>query len=236
VTLKQVAVLAILGACLMNQTKKTTPSAHGKIVILISKSGVRPLGGAIPIIIRYMNGESTAISFPEPAKTRAVHLLIGRRKEEPQEVSLGRVFYQKSGDVERWTREDAETITLAPGEQYEFTYDAGQRWPELFALGANLVQLKDRADEVRTVFSNTLEIDVAYDASTFPRLLEILSSEESTVDSREFAEEWIKKLHPGFRAGREGVSEARIWWTKHEKDPETLKQMEALNREPARSR
>jgi hypothetical protein len=216
----------------MNEMKQKTAWTADKSVELAAEPGVHSLGGAIPIKVLYVNREMEAISFKEPAKNRAVYFVIGRRKEEPQEVSLGRLFYHKSDDMERWTGEEAETITLAPGEHYEFSYDPGQRWPELFAPGVNLVRIKDRADDARTVLSNTLEIEVAYDMSTFPRLLEILSSEQSTVDARQFAEHWIKQLHPGFDLARGGIPEERIWWTKHEKDPQTTKRIEELNREP----
>jgi len=132
--------------------------------------------------------------------------------------------------MEYQTAERAEIITLSPGARYEFAYDPGQRWPEHFVPGTNLLRIKDLTDADKPNFSNVVEVRVAYDKSTFPRLLEILRDEKATIDSKQFADRWIKRLHPGFDAALGGVFEAQTWWTKHENDPQTIKQMEELNR------
>ena len=199
---------------------------------LSSEQTVRSLGGTIPLVVKYSNVSREPISFEEPAKTWEVHLLIGQPKETPEEVALGRIFYHKRGDLEYQTAEKAETITLSPGAHYEFACDPGQRWPELFVPGTNLLRIKDLTDADKPVFSNVVEVRVAYDKSTFLKLVEILKDEKATVDSRQFAERWIKRLYPGFDLARGGAFEARTWWTKHENDPQTTKQMEELNREP----
>jgi hypothetical protein len=222
-------LFAVLGASAMNQMKEMTSSNAGTAIALSSQQAVRSLGGTIPVVVRYSNVGRAPISFEEPAKTWEVHLLIGRAKET-EEVALGRIFYHKSGEKEYQTAERAETITLSPGAHYEFTYDPGQRWPEHFAPGTNLLRIKDLTDADKPNFSNVVEIRVAYDKSTFPRLLAILKDEKSTIDSKQFAERWIKRLHSGFDAARGGAFEAQTWWTKHENDPQTIKQMEELNR------
>jgi hypothetical protein len=215
----------------MNQMK-TSPTSNAPVAIQLSaKSEIYSLGGEIPVTVHYTNRGGGGITFREPAKTKAVHLLVAHLKQEPIEVSLGRVFFYKSGDLERWTAEEAEKISLAPGATYEFSYDPGERWPELFVPGVNLMRIKDLTRDTEAVLSNTLEVKVVYDGTTFPRLLGILSDEKSTVDSRQFAKEWIKRVHPGFDMDRGGVGEGRIWWTKHKKDPQTIKRIEELNRE-----
>jgi hypothetical protein len=214
----------------MNQMKEPTRANANVKIELSSQATVRSLGGPIPIAAKYSNIGRVPILFKEPAKSWGVHLLIGRAKEEPEEVAFGRIFYHKEDDMEYQTAERAETITLAPGAHYEFTYDPGQRWPEYFVPGTSLLRIKDLTDADNPNFSNIVEVRVAYDKSTFPRLLEILRDEKATIDSKQFAERWIKRLHPGFDAARGGVLEAQTWWTKHENDPQTIKQMEELNR------
>ena len=214
----------------MSQMKERTSSNASVAIELSSEQRIRSLGGTVPIIVRYSNVGKVPISFDEPAKTWEVHLLIGRPKENPEELALGRIFYHKSGEKEYQTAERAETITLAPGAHYEFAYDPGQKWPEYFVPGTSLLRIKDLTDADKPNFSNIVEVRVAYDKSTFPRLIEILKDEKSTADSKQFAERWIKRLHPGFDAARGGVLEAQTWWTKHENDPQTIKQVEELNR------
>lgn len=214
----------------MNQMKERTSSNRSVAIEISSEQRIRSLGGTVPIVVRYSNVGRIAISFDEPAKTWEVHLLIGRPKEDPEEAALGRIFYQKSGDEEYQTAERAETIALAPSAHYEFTYDPGQRWPEYFTPGTNLLRIKDLTDADKPNYSNVVEVRVAYDKSTFPKLIEILNDEKSTFDSKQFAERWIKRLYAGFDAARGGVFEAQTWWAKHENDPQTIKQMEELNR------
>jgi hypothetical protein len=214
----------------MNQMKESTRANANVKIELSTPPTVRSLSGPIPIAAKYSNVGRTPILFKEPAKAWEVHLLIGRAKEEPEEVALGRIFYQKEGGMEYQTAERAEIITLSPGARYEFAYDPGQRWPEHFVPGTNLLRIKDLTDADKPNFSNVVEVRVAYDKSTFPRLLEILRDEKATIDSKQFADRWIKRLHPGFDAALGGVFEAQTWWTKHENDPQTIKQMEELNR------
>lgn len=228
-----------------NQITEDAGSSAKKAILLAAEQQLRSLGGPVPIMVRYVNRTKGSLSFREPAKTWEVHLLVGRPAEDPKEVPFGRIFSYRKGDLARWTIEDAETITLAPGATYDFKYDLGKRWPELFAPGVNLVRIKDRSDDSETVFSNTLEIRVACDRSTFPYLLAIASDEQSSVDSCRFAAEWIRRLYPGFQlatgeitdsdrtANRKHIGEAQSWWDAHASDAAVLQQIEKLNSEKA---
>jgi len=223
-------------------TRKPAPSTKKEIVIAPEKVSC-PLGGPVPLVVRYVNRTNGTLSFREPAKTWEVKLLVGRPGAGPAEVPFGRIFVYKSGDLERRTIEDAETIVLQPGGVHEFKYDVGRRWPELFVPGVNLVGIKDESDDAETVFSNKIEVRAAYDKSTFPLLLAIVADEQSTVDSCRFAAYWISRLYPGFEIATGAVTDeqrnenrkridlARAWWDAHGKDAETVKRIENLNRE-----
>lgn len=233
--------LFFLGGFTMDSSMGATRSPKKQIIVATERE-VYSLGGSIPIIVRYLNRTTSILSFREPAKTWEVKLMVGRRKKEAREVPFGRIFLYKSGDLERRTIEDAETIALKPSDVYEFHYDVGNRWPELFVPGVNVVRIKDLSDDTETISSNELEVRVVYDRSTFPMLLTIASDDRSTVESRRFASYWIGRIFPGFaitteeptdtqlKENRRRIAEARAWWDAHSGDPDTLKRIENVNR------
>jgi hypothetical protein len=239
-----VVCLIALGGCAMNNesANKIAPTTK-KEVVVATEEITRSLGGSVPVTISYFNRTNGDMSLREPAKTWEVKLLSGSLDEKSAEMPFGRIFYYKSGDLERRTIENAETIELEPGGVYEFEYDVGQRWPELFVPGVNVLQVKDVWDDDETVFSNEIEVNVIYDESTFPALLAIAGNEESTVDSCQFASHWISQIYNDFHLAtgditddqkeenRDSIAAARIWWDAHGNDTETLELIESLNPE-----
>lgn len=224
-----------------NESANRIAPTTKKEIVVATEEITRSLGGSVPVTISYFNRTNGDMSLREPVKTWEVKLLAGRPDEKPAEVPFGRIFYYKSGDLERRTIESAETIELEPGGVYEFEYDVGQRWPELFVPGVNVLRVKDVWDDEETVFSNDIEVNVIYDEFTFPALLAIAENEESTVDSCRFASRWISQIYKDFHLTTEDVTDdqqeenhesiaaARIWWEAHGKDAETLKLVESLN-------
>lgn len=203
-----------------------------------------PLGGMIPIHVRYQNRSQTTISFREPQKTWSVQMAVGRPNAAPVEVAFGRIGGGTKGGVTRWTVERAETITLGPGATYEFDYDAGQRWPDQFAPGFHVLQIKDMSDDSETVLSNQVDIRVVYDQSTFPALLALASADKATLDVRAFAAKWIAALFPDFHlspapdpahaaAEKEQFAKARAWWSAHGNEPGVGRQISRLNSDAA---
>lgn len=224
----------------MDNALGTTCSTK-KEIVLAGERDVCLLGGPIPIIVRYINHTTGTVSFRDPTKTWEVKLMVGRRKGDPKVVPFGQIFFSKKGDLERRTIKKAAIISLEPNDVYEFKYDVGHRWPELFVPGVNVIRIKDLSDDAETALSNEFEVRIVYDRSTFPMLLTIAANKESTADSLRFANDWIGLVYPGFSIATENLTdiqrdenrrrtvEAGAWWDAHKTDPETLKRIEDLN-------
>jgi hypothetical protein len=234
--LRTAAVLLPIGACNMSDNLTLGAIPSPKTILLDGGRVLRSLGGSIPVTVRYENRGTAVLSFRQPEKTWEVHLLIGARNVAPVEEAIGRIFYSNIGGIVRRTVEDATTITLAPGRTYEFQFDPGQRWPELFVPGVNVLQVKDLSDDAGDILSNAVEIRVVYDAATFPALLAIAGQDNATLDSRQFAAEWIRRVYPDFSsigeaaASSQQLAEAQAWWRSHRNDSEVQRRIEELNR------
>jgi hypothetical protein len=195
----------LLGGCFMNDGVQGA-AATKKSIELAAPKRVFSLGGSIPIGVRYTNRSTSTLELRDPQKTWEVQLVAGG-----QTVSFGKILrYAGEGRV-RWSIETAETFSLAPGEQHSFQYDAGKRWPERFAPGANSLQVKDVTDDNETVLSNSITVRVEFTAETIPALLTILETEESSPDSKVFAEAWVRRFHPAYTNPAEG----RAWWAQN---------------------
>jgi len=185
-------------------------AATKRTIELAAPKRVFSLGGSIPIGVRYTNRTAKPLAMRDPQKTWEVQLLVGGTN-----VSFGKILrYAGEGRV-RWSVEDAEEFTVAPGGQHAFQYDAGKRWPERFLPGANSLQVKDVTDDSETVLSNAITVQVDLTAESFPAFLATLESEESSPEGKAFAEAWVRRLHPGFTS----ATEARTWWAQNSATP-----------------
>lgn len=212
------------------------------------EDGKHSLGGSIVLTANYLNTSDGSVSFREPIKMWEVKLQVIHNPDKKQEgtveeVPFGRIFYYKRDDgLERSTIEEAETISLAPDEQYQFNYDVAARWPDFFLPGTNLANIIDLSDDDVTLVSNQIPSQVVYDESTFPILLATVSDKEAPIESREFAVARIKKNYPAFAfVVKKDVSvqdqddnnkqliQAQLWWQSHANDVNVKQLMETLN-------
>ncbi len=209
----------------MSPQEQGPTGSTGKLIELAAPKRVFSLGGPIPIGIRYTNRSGGEIRFRDPKKTWEVQLAIGA-----VDVAFGKILRYQSGSLVDWSVEEAEMIVLAAGGKHSFEYDAGKRWPEHFAPGANRIQVKDLTDDNETVLSNPVEVRVEYSAATFLALLAILEDEAATVDGKVFAEKWVKRVYPGFTT----VAGARAWWEKNGAGPEVKAVLAKINGDGAK--
>ncbi len=200
-------------------------AATKKTIELAAPKRVFSLGGSIPIGVRYTNRSTAVLELRDPQKTWEVQLITAGMT-----VSFGKINrYAGEGRV-RWSIEPAETFSLAPGAQHSFQYDAGKRWPERFVPGVNPLQVKDVTDDSDTVLSNAIEVRVEFTAETIPALLTILEAEDSTPEAKEFAERWVRRLHPEFTS----PARARSWWEKAGATPAVAAAIAKVNQDAAK--
>lgn len=188
----------------------TDGMASKRVIELAAPKRVFSLGGPVSIGVRYTNNSPVEIRFREPQKTWEVQLRVGE-----VDLPFGKILRSTEDGMVSWAKEPAEEIVVAPGGQHAFQYDAGKRWPERFAPGENPLQIKDVTDDAETVLSNVIKVRVAFTAETIPALLSIHEAEDSTPEAKEFAERWVRRLHPGFTS----ATEARTWWAQHSATP-----------------
>jgi len=214
----------LLGGCFMSDGEQGAVATRKSIELAAPKQ-VFSLGGSIPIGVRYTNRSPGTLELRDPQKTWEVQLLAGGMT-----VSFGKINrYAGEGRV-RWSIESAETFSLAPGGQHSFQYDAGKRWPERFVPGVNPLQVKDVTDDAETVLSNTIDVRVEFTAETFPALLTILETEDSTPEAKAFAEAWVRRVQPGFTT----AAEARTWWERNGSTPAVAASIARINQDAAK--
>ncbi len=213
-----------MGGCFMSDGVQGA-AATKRTIELAAPKRVFSLGGSIPIGVRYTNRTAKPIIMRDPQKTWEVQLLVGGAN-----VSFGKILrYAGEGRV-RWSIEDAEEFTVAPGAQHAFQYDAGKRWPERFLPGVNELQIKDVTDDAETVLSNAIKVQVEFTPESFPAFLGILESEESSPEGKAFAETWVRRLHPGFST----TAEAQAWWTQIGATPAMAATIAKINQDAAK--
>lgn len=212
------------------------------------KDGHYFLGGPIELSTDYLNISDGPVSFREPAKTWEVQLQVKQNPEQNQdeeklEAPFGQIFFYKRDDgFERRTIEEAKTINLQPNEKHNFVCDIGTRWPEMFVPGVNLVSVKDLTDDDFPLQSNQVQVQVVYDESTFPTLLALAGDGQTTIDARQFATTWIKKIYPEFELvvktelstwetedNSKQIERAEKWWQANQNDTNILNQLKILN-------
>lgn len=196
-----------------------------KLIELAAPKRKFSLGESVPIGIRYTNQTAGTMEFRDPKKTWEVQLTIG-----DVDVPFGKILRHHDGVMLSWSVEEAEKVVLVPRAKHSFEYDAGKRWPERLIPGINRLQVRDLTDDNETVLSNPIEIRVEYSAATFPALLGIVGDEAATVDAKAFAEQWLKRVYPGFST----VAEARMWWEKNGAGPEVAAALAKINGEAAK--
>lgn len=225
-------------------TQGTTSAADDprrEIQIAAASGATYAVGGSIPLSISYRNSSSETLSFSEPARTWEVRLAARHGTASPREVPFGRIFYYKTENYERTTVEDAEEVILEPGARFDFDYDVGARWPELFEPGVHVLQIHDLSDDDEELHSNEVEIQVLFADSSVPELLTILGDEEASADSKLFAARWVGAVVPDFhlalpdpdeekqRENTAKIEEAGRWWQEHAADPSTRERIAAIN-------
>lgn len=210
-----------------------------KIVIGISEH-MHSLGGSVVLTVRYVNHGKASVSFREPAKTWEVQLQVRRPSDDTTlRVAFGQIFHTDHGGIQRQVIEDAETITLGPGEEHTFDSDVGLRWPELFAPGQTLLRVTDLTHDDGPL-SNEVRVNMAWDDATFPRLVTLAGDGQAPLASRRFAQQWIQRVHPSFHRTPEqdegeppltaqAVAATLAWWQEHRGDPDVIARIDRLN-------
>jgi len=218
----------------------TAVSTNSTQIEISASTQIHSLGGPLVLTIRHINRGATSVAFRDPAKTWEVQLRIRRPSEgEAIQVPFGQIFQTEYGGVRRQVVEEAETITLAPGEEFIFDSDIGSRWPELFRPGDTLLQVMDLSDDHEQV-SNEIRVTMSYDDATFSRLVALGADGGAPLSSRRFAHDWIHRVHPLFERPPErdegeppltsqAAAATLAWWQEHRNDPEIIARIDRLN-------
>jgi len=225
--LSSVCFAMIPGGFLMSNPSEAAEAAK-RTVALSAADKVYSLGGSIPLQIRYTNRSAGPVTFEEPAKTWEVQLGI-HQGEVGMDLPFGKIIRTAERGKVRWSKEDAETIRLAAGASFEFSADAGARWPERFFLGKQSLQVKDLTEQP-ALQSNVVEIRVEYTAETFPALLAILESPDHSEETKAFASRWVKRLYPTFDSTADSRERAAAWWEQNRESPQIRSILENINR------
>ena len=221
----------------MSDKALAAPPAEQRAIHLAAEPKAYPMGGSIPIRVRYQNKGQSSTSFREPKRTWEVKLAIRSNGEAPVAVPFGRILQKTVNGMFKWSVEDAEQVTLKPGESHEFEEDAGKRWPEQFPLGFHDLQVVDVTNDAAPLKSNVAEIRIVYDTTTFPDLLALGSEKDARPDVVAFAAKWIATLYPEFRVtplpGPAEFAEAKAWWAAHGMDQGIQRRIVRINAEAA---
>lgn len=214
------------------------------------------LAHPLPLKVTYTNQGHSAVTMREPERTWEVALVVslpGSGTLEGQ-AAFGKLFYTNYQGVERRSIEDANDVTLAPGQSYSFSEDIGSRWPHLLGPGKRQLKVIDRTVEP-ALESNAVEVHLLIAPESVPPLLHLaehskgsndpnaVSSEDTAaLANREFAVKWLAEIHPGFTlripspdAATEArnlaeVTRLREWWQRSQDDLELLNRIIELNR------
>jgi hypothetical protein len=228
-------LLLSIGVSTMSNEALAAPTAEQRAVYLSAEPKAYPMGGSIPIRVRYQNRGQSSTSFREPKRSWEVKLAIHSHAAAEVSVAFGRILQNTVNGMFKWSVEDAEQVTLMPGESHEFQEDAGKRWPEQFSLGFHNLQVIDVTNDAAPLKSNVVEVRIVYDSTTFPDLLVLGSAKDARPDVVAFAAKWIAALHPEFRVtpppGAADFTAATSWWAAHGMEPGIQRRIVRLNAE-----
>lgn len=199
------------------------------------------LGMPIKATVTYRNLSASNQTFREPEKDKDVRLGVFSGDEMVGEVRFGKMIRYMFEGKNRLTIEDADEVSIGPGEEYSFDYDLAGRWPDLFPPGRHQLKIVDYTTEEEGLFSNPVEAVVLYERESFLRLLEILRDEEAEVLAHEFASRWIGSLYPDFafiaveptdeqsaESARQ-IQAAETWWESHKEDSSVAQRITEIN-------
>jgi len=218
----------------------TNQNVHKQITISTSRSQYE-VGGSIPLNISYLNPGEGKLTFRDPARTWEVKLAVWCQSTGEMQVPFGRKFFYQGENYQRISIEDADEISLNPGQRHTFEPDIGKRWVGLFPPGQLTVRIVDESDDSETVTSNSIELHIIFTPNSFVSLLNIVPDNDYSLDSRMFATHWVGQLYPGFRVylqepteaqeagNRRMVQDARNWWATNQQNPEVLKKIAEIN-------
>jgi hypothetical protein len=218
----------------------TIQNARKQITISTPRSRYE-VGGSIPLNVSYLNGGKEKLTFRDPAMTWEVKLAVSSQETGETQVPFGRKFFYQGEDYQRISIEDADEISLNPGQQHIFALDIGKRWMELFPPGQLTVRIVDKSDDSETVASNSIELAIVFGPNSFANLLNIVPDDDYSLDSRMFAVQWVGQLYAGFRVflqeptqaqqaeNRSMIRDAQSWWQANQQNPEVLKKIAEIN-------
>jgi len=157
------------------------------------------MGEEINLSVKYKNETKSTIKFKDPIKTWEVSLRTVNSDDNVEDVHFGKIFYTKiREDFVRATIEEADTVELDPGGEYQFTDNIAKRWPEVFIPGYFTLQVMDETNDDMTIYSNQLKIKILFSEDSPPALLNIAADTERTSFYRRWAMEWLQKIYPDF--------------------------------------
>jgi hypothetical protein len=199
------------------------------------------LGAALVVEVVYRNAGPDPVQFREPAKTWEVMLAANHGDAPPELRPLGRILHRESGGVSRQVLEPAQVVRLDPGGEHRFSFDVWERWPELIEPGKLRLRIVDQTKDSATAVSNRVEVRVLFAESSVPALLDLVRSDSSSPEAREFAARLLRQLRPDFEvvpeastdadhaANRSAAAAFESWWSAHKADRTTKEIIARIN-------
>ena len=225
---------------MINEADAKVPLQHKRAIEIRIEAKNYSLGGPVLLVVRYYNRTEHELIFREPSKTWEVFLSVTTNGKETK-YPFGRISSSEVACIRRKILEVFNDVTVQAHQSYEFEYNVGQRWPELFLPGTTRICVKDYTDDSETIESNKIEIGVVFDKISFTHLLSILEDDKATNESRIFACTWIAKLYKDFifnvntnseaekNENQKNITKAKSWWDNHKTDSRVGKVIDNLN-------
>jgi hypothetical protein len=200
------------------------------------------LGLPIPVAVSLANDSDHCFIGEAPEASMAVeyHQLDARTKEDLS-YAMGRLTMTNFGpDQYALITPVPKRLELAPHAAHDFTTDPNQRLYERPGMYEVFLTME------RVGRSNSIPLTISFTRASVAPLFALARDATAEYGRREWAADWLAKLHPGFRlelaapdateavraqleAKNRPVYEAfSAWWHAHESDPQLDAQFQSV--------
>ncbi|MEP0828842.1 MAG: hypothetical protein HRF51_10010 [bacterium] len=154
------------------------------------------LGESIPAEVSYTNDKGEKIVIENPAKSLNVTMhLLDSSNGEDLNYTLGKIevtVMDKTADQYAKSLPAKEMLTIEPNSSITFTTDLNER---LYLRPGDFVCYLQEGEKE----SNRISISVKYKRESVVPLIQIARDSNMVYGRREWAGDWLRKLHPGFQ-------------------------------------
>jgi hypothetical protein len=155
-----------------------------------------PLAKPVPVEITYENPTGSVLVIDNPVKSLAVEMhLLDLRTKEDLSYTMGKIITTSFGgdrDAYALVTPIPEPLQIAPGASFVFSSDPNERI--YLRTGKFDCFLTDASGE-----SNHIELTIEFTRESVDGLFEMAKDEEQEYSRREWAMDWLQKLHHEFR-------------------------------------